>query len=138
MGAEVQVYRNLTRRRWSVRVGGWVAAHMEAIALRDVVFRSSEAARIRTLRTGIRDVHAWARGVPVRGLGRPSDAVRVRYRPHVEAGFRGPDGDLVVTADLAWFEPDGSCWAALDLCMPRVEAPPQARIIVTTGVQQCA
>lgn len=134
MPAEVEIYRNLTRRRWSVRVGRWVAAHMEAIALRDVTFRSSEAARIRTLRTGIRDVHAWARGVPVPGLGRPPDAVRIRYRPRVEAGFRDPDGALVVEADLAWFEPDGSCWAALDLCMPRVEAIPRGRIVVTSGV----
>lgn len=135
MPAEVEVYRNLTRRRWSVRVGGWVAAHMDAIALRDVVFRSSEASRLRTIRTGIRDVHAWARGVPVPGLERPAGAVPVRYRPRVEPGFRDPDGDLVAGARLAWFEPDGSCWADMDTFIAGAEALPQGRIVVTSGVQ---
>jgi hypothetical protein len=111
MPAVVEVYRNLTRRRWSVRVGRWVAAHMTEVALRDVAFRSSEASRLRTLRTGVRDIHAWARGVPVPGLLRPEEAVRVRYRPRVEPGFRDPDGGLVEAAALAWFEADGTLWA---------------------------
>ncbi|MCJ2007026.1 hypothetical protein [Methylobacterium sp. J-092] len=133
MRDEVEVYRNVTRRRWSVRVGRWVAAHMDAIALRDVVFRSSEVSRLRTIRTGIRDVHAWARGVPVPGLGRPDDAVPVRYRPRIEPGFRDPDGGIVVMADFAWFEPDGTCWAALETFIVGAEALPQGRIIVTSG-----
>lgn len=133
MPTEVEIYRNLTRRRWSVRVGKWVAAHMEAIALRDVVFKSSEASRARMIRTGNREVHAWARGVPVPGLARPADAVRVRYRPRIEPGFRDPDGELVVLADLAFFEPDGSCWAILDTCIVHPHHPGIGRVSVTTG-----
>lgn len=124
MPAVVEVYRNLTRLRWSVRVGRWVAAHMTDVALRDVTFRSSEASRLRTLRTGVRDVHAWARGVPAPGLFRPADAVRIRYRPRVEPGFRDPDGELVAGAAFAWFEADGTLWA-VDLvpCMPEPHHP---------------
>lgn len=103
------VYRNLTRRAWSVRVGGRVVAHVPAIALAGVTLRASEASRLRCLRLAIRDVHAWARGIPVPGLPRPAGARRLRYRLDT-AGFRDPDGAIVTGAAAMWFEPDGSAW----------------------------
>lgn len=103
------VYRNLTRRAWSVRVGGRVVAHVPAIALEGVTLRASEASRLRCLRLGIRDVHAWARGVPVQRLLRPAGAVRIRYRLD-QPGFRLPDGQVLGSAAAAWFEADGSAW----------------------------
>ena len=102
------VDRNLTRAAWSVRVGGRVVGHVPAIALRDVVLRSSEAARLRCLRLGARDVHAWARGVPT-DAPRPPAAVRFRYRL-TEPGFRLADGQVLLAAAAAWFEADGSAW----------------------------
>ncbi|UYW24755.1 hypothetical protein OKC48_15885 [Methylorubrum extorquens] len=54
----VEVYRNRTRRLWSVRECGRVIGHAPAIALIGVTLRASEAARIRCLRSGARDVHA--------------------------------------------------------------------------------
>ncbi|TXN63218.1 hypothetical protein [Methylobacterium sp. WL6] len=110
----VDVYRNLTRKRWSVRIGGWVAAHVEAIVLVGVTFRVSEASRVRCVRTGVRDVHAWARGRPGTGTRPPPDAVRVRYRPSVEAGFRAPDGTLITAAAAVWFEADGTAWITVE------------------------
>ncbi|WP_246687992.1 hypothetical protein [Methylobacterium sp. WL120] len=103
------VYRNLTRRAWSIRIAGRVVGHVAAIALAGVTLRTSEASRLRCLRLGIRDVHAWARGVPVPGLPRPADAVRIRYRVD-RPGFRDPDGRPVALADACWFEADGSAW----------------------------
>lgn len=102
------MHRNLTRRAWSVRVGGRVVGHVPAIALRDVTLRSSNAARLRCLRLGARDVHAWARGIPT-DAARPAAAVRFRYRL-AEPGFRLADGQVLLAAAAAWFEEDGSAW----------------------------
>ena len=104
----VDVYRNLTRRAWSVRVGGRVVGHVQAIALRGVVLRASEASRIRCLRDGVRDVHAFARGAPFTD-SRPPEAVRFRYRLS-EPGFRLADGTVLMAAEACWFEADGSAW----------------------------
>lgn len=115
----VEVYRNLTRRAWSVRAGGRVVGHVPAIALRDVALRSSNAARLRCVRLGTRDVHAWARGVPT-DAPRPPAAVRFRYRL-AEPGFRLADGQVLLAAAAAWFEEDGSAWC---LASPGANVPP--------------
>lgn len=91
-----------------MRVAGRVVGHAPAIALQDVTLRSSNAARLRCLRLGTRDVHAWARGIPTDG-GRPAAAVRFRYRL-AEPGFRLADGTVLLAAAAAWFEADGSAW----------------------------
>ncbi|TXN04858.1 hypothetical protein FV242_05750 [Methylobacterium sp. WL64] len=101
------IYWHRGRRLWSVREGGRVVAHVEAIALADVVFRASEASRLRCLRTGARDVHAWAAGT-VTEVPRPAGAVRLRYRL-AEPGFRAEEA-VVVAAAAAWFEADGTAW----------------------------
>lgn len=101
------VYWHRGRRLWSVREGGRVVAHVEAIALRDVVLRASEAARLRCLRTGARDVHAMAAGTVIEAP-RPAGAVRLRYRL-AEAGFR-VERQVVTGATAAWFEADGTAW----------------------------
>jgi hypothetical protein len=102
-----EIYWHRGRRLWSVREGGRVVSHVPAISLSGVAFRASEASRVRCMRTGARDVHAWAAGT-VAEVSRTEDATRVRYRIE-EAGFRM--GDRVVTrAARAWFEADGSAW----------------------------
>ncbi|OHV14708.1 hypothetical protein BK022_24455 [Methylorubrum extorquens] len=102
-----EVYRNRSRRLWSVRECGRVVGHAPAIALVGVVFRASEAARLRCLRTGARDVHAWASG-EIADLPRPAGARRLRYRVE-EPGFRC-EGAVVTRARVAWFEADGTAW----------------------------
>lgn len=104
----VEVYRNRTRSRWSVRECGRVVDHRLGVALVGVTFRASEAARLRCLRTGARDVHAWASG-ELADLPRPGEAVRLRYRIK-EPGFR-VEGRIVVRAAVVWFEADGTAWA---------------------------
>lgn len=103
----VEVYRNLVRKAWSVRAGGRVVAHVQEIALAGVTLRASEAGRLRCLRTGARDVHAWARGEVAEGA-RPPGAVRLRYQLRAP-GFRA-EGKVVTAAAAAWFEADGSAW----------------------------
>ncbi len=104
--ARHDVYRNLTRRAWSVRERGRVVGHVPAIVLADVVLRASEAGRQRCLRTGAgTSTHGHGHG----GEGaRPPSAVRLRYGLWCP-GFR-TNGLLVTRASMAWFEADGSAW----------------------------
>ena len=62
VGERVQVYRNLRRGDWSVRVKGRVVAHVPEVTLATVRFVVSEAGRQRVLRRKERSVHAWAEG----------------------------------------------------------------------------
>lgn len=103
------VYRNLTRGSWSVRVEGRVVGHVPAIALVGVTLRASEAARLRCLRTGSRDVHAWARGIPLVGVPRTAGAIPFTYRLR-DPGFRLADGTPLTSAAAVWLEADGSAW----------------------------
>lgn len=104
------VYWNRTRRVWSVRVGGLVVAYEPALALAGCRLHAGESARVRCIRDGARDVHAWVAGELADGPC-PEDLVRIGYRP-VEPGFRRRDTNQIVTrADLVAFEADGSAWA---------------------------
>ncbi|UBV45462.1 hypothetical protein LAJ19_20265 (plasmid) [Deinococcus taeanensis] len=74
----VEVYRNLTRRCWSVRQGGRVIAHSPWLLLRDVTMIVRPGGRDRVRRTGRNEVHAWVRGTPAQhpppaGLERARD-----------------------------------------------------------------
>ncbi|GAN46001.1 hypothetical protein ABID82_001699 [Methylobacterium sp. PvP062] len=112
------VYWNLTRRCWSVRDGGRVVDHVAEIALVGVRFRASEASRLRCLGTAVRDVHAWARGIPLAGVPRPAGAIPFTYRLG-QPGFRIPDDSILTAAAAAWFDQDGRAWCLA----PRSEEP---------------
>ncbi len=108
--ALTQAYYNRVRRCWSVRVRGLVVAHVPALALSDCRFRASEASRLRCLRSGTRDAHAWVAGTPLE-RPRPRPAVRIGYRLS-EPGFRRRDtGAVISRAEAVWLEADGSAWA---------------------------
>ncbi len=108
--ALIQAYWNRTRRLWSVRVRGLVVAHVPALALSGCTLRASEASRLRYLRTGARDAHAWVAGTPFE-RPRPRTALRIGYRLS-EPGFRRRDtGAVIAHADVVWLEADGSAWA---------------------------
>lgn len=108
----VDVYRNLTRRAWSLRVAGRVVGHEQVLVLRDVRFVVSEAARQRTLRLRQRQVLAWATGVRCEAPLYPS-ATRVRFDPYAGPNFTTADGFVVFEAALVHFLENATCWAVL-------------------------
>jgi hypothetical protein len=110
--SEIDVYRNLVRRAWSVREGGRVVGHEPVVTLRDVRFVVSEAARQRTLRLRQRAVMAWATGTRCDAPRYPS-AIRVRFNPYAGPNFTTPDGTVVLRASLVHFMEDATCWAVL-------------------------
>jgi hypothetical protein len=93
----VAVYRNLHNGLFSVRAldgayKGKVVAHLSAVFLFHVKFRVSDAGRAAVLRTGRKNVHAWAEGwIQSRSFlptGRDSmNSVTVSYNPRVAARF---------------------------------------------------
>ncbi|MCF4127917.1 hypothetical protein [Methylobacterium sp. SyP6R] len=104
-----EVYRHTRRRCWSLREGGRVVAHVEAVALAGValVVRPGALARVRNRR--VREVCAVARGTPT-DAPRPLGARRLRFDPYADGVFLA-DGVPVTAAAGAWFEADGSAWA---------------------------
>ncbi|TXN41707.1 hypothetical protein FV232_17145 [Methylobacterium sp. WL30] len=106
------VYRNLTRACWSVRVKNRVVGHVPALVLRDVAFIVSLPGVRRIRLRQAREVIAYARGVPSES-GLPNGALQVRFCPYRSTDFTLPDCSPIRAAAVASFLPDGSCWAVL-------------------------
>ncbi|MDP4021101.1 hypothetical protein Q8W71_00560 [Methylobacterium sp. NEAU 140] len=106
------VYRHTRRRRWSLKVGGRVVGHVEAVALAGValVVRPGALARVRDRH--VREVCALARGTPT-AAPRPPGARRLRFDVYGAGTFLA-DGQPITAAALAWFEADGSAWISED------------------------
>lgn len=104
------VYRNLTRRCWSIRERGRVVGHLQTITLAGAVMVVRPGSRARVLRTGNREVHAWVRGTIVPHAGVPTGAARLHYRPFLAGHFTDECGRPVVAAAMVFFGADGRAW----------------------------
>jgi hypothetical protein len=99
----VVVYKNLTRGCWSIaeaigRTGlrrGKVIEHRASVALSGVVFVVEEAGRLRVMRKGTREVHAWAVGAIVDGVPAGLTGEDVTYSPWRAGTFQTRGGDAV-------------------------------------------
>ena len=123
------VYRNLTRRSWSIRKGGRVVGHASILALRDVRFVVSAVGVARIRRRSQREVVAHARGVLAESRPVPPCAVRVRFNPYLASAFFLPDGSPIAAAALILFLADGFAWAVPSPleCPPCVAPSPPSR-----------
>ncbi len=85
----VQVYFNLHRKCWSVREkqSRRVIAHMDKLALKDCIFKVSEAGRQRVLSSGHKNVHAYVEGqlMPVPETG--TVIGELYYNPYKQSTF---------------------------------------------------
>jgi hypothetical protein len=111
------VYRNLTRACWSVRIRNRVVGHFPALVLQDVRFVVSlpDVRRIRLRQA--REVVAFARGIPTES-GLPEGMLRVRFAPYRSFDFTLDGGSPIRAAAFVSFLPDGSCWAVPSLGDP--------------------
>lgn len=112
----VDVYRNLTKRRWSVRnrKTGLVVLHRRALVLRTCTFHVSSAGRERVRREGRKNVHAVVRGElttlmpPLSRYYACGYWAIVHYNPYVHECFVDYSVCPVVGALLVEFRVDGS------------------------------
>jgi len=78
------VYWNSTRKKWSLRRQGRVAAHATSLALRGCTFHIQPGAQARVRSSGKKEVHAWIRGEVVadhQHLIRVLDGNEIIYNP---------------------------------------------------------
>ena len=112
------LYRNLTRNCLSVRIGGRVAGHAQAIHAQHVRFVVSERGRQRVLASGKKQVHATVRldsTIEVLTVGaahtlsQSSDWRSVRYNPKVRGQFFLADTgqDIYNAEEVLIMVPDG-------------------------------
>ncbi|SFU34789.1 hypothetical protein SAMN02799631_00276 [Methylobacterium sp. 174MFSha1.1] len=107
-----ELYRHTRRRCWSLREGGRVVAHVEAVALAGVVLVVRPGALARVRARHVREVCEVARGTPT-DAPRPPGARRLRFHVYGAGAFLA-DGHPITAAALAWFEADGTAWITLE------------------------
>jgi hypothetical protein len=110
----VDVYWNLHRDCFSVKVQGRPVAHVNRIALRDARFVVQLGGWKRTVREHRKRVHAMIRGEIVEfGMGgegksrharKDRGTISITYNPYVAPYFRDRKGERIDTARIVW------CW----------------------------
>ena len=89
-------------------------AHVPSIALADVVLVVRPGGQERVLRTGVREVHAHARGTRIDLDGIPAGAVEIGYNPFEAPHFTvRPGFSKVLACRLIVFTHTGKAWALL-------------------------
>lgn len=100
-----------------MRERGRVIAHVPAITLSDVTLVVRSGGRARVLRTGVREVHAYARGIIVQAP-RPAAAIRLHYRPFASDSFLDDDGRAWIAAAILHLDTEGRAWLFADDIRP--------------------
>ena len=110
-GQRYYVYRNLTKKCWSVRdlKTRKVVAHLNRLLLTKVEFKVSEAGRQRVLRERRKNVHAGAIGTfRTRGWLNPNCDRQIRYNPYKSGHFyHAINGRKIERTEEAVFGRDG-------------------------------
>jgi hypothetical protein len=104
-GERVFVYRNLRKRRFSIRdLATNHVADADEVWLSDATFMVSQAGRLRMLREGQRNIHAGVVGTLLAHAphGARCD-VAVRYDPYREPYFTTAGNQAIHKAPLAHF-----------------------------------
>lgn len=88
---QVFVYRNLTKKTWSVRSGKKVIMHPINLIIRDATFFVSEKCRLRVLKNRRKEVHAGVKGhldtiTPVSDINL-SCMKQITYNPYLYDSF---------------------------------------------------
>jgi hypothetical protein len=106
----IRVYYNLHKRRLSIqekrvnqsgRLVWKVVAHMHTIALKNPVFKVSEAGRQRVLKDKAKNVHAFIYGEMINPLSCHGSNVPVFYNPYKAPTFVDKFGNKIENANFA-------------------------------------
>lgn len=105
---EVMVYRNLTRKCWSIKstATNRVICHAMIVFMPTATFTVSEKVRQRVLRERKKYVHAGAIGIP-KMFHKGDKFTQISYNPYKSSTFVDPLGNPVYNANGVVFERDG-------------------------------
>jgi hypothetical protein len=107
------VYRNLTRKVWSLKnpITRKVERHGISVFVKGCTFIVSEATRQRVIREKKKYVHAYVRGELVETVPTNKRVRPLKYNPYLYGHFY--DGDTlepVYSAEFVVFDASGKCW----------------------------
>ena len=108
---EVEVYRCLNRKGkiYSIRQGGKVVAHTEAITLKDCKFIVNKSGKMKAIETKKRNVHAYIKGM-IGDIFDPSTfIIPIHYNPFDELGFR-TNSQMEITESKTFLLINGLCF----------------------------
>lgn len=110
---KVKVYRNLTKRCYSIQQAGRVVGHCAGFRLNLVGFQVSEAARQRVISTGRKNVHAYIVGnllsysqsLDLVGLYKhyPDKFNAITYNPYKYNSFIYKDNERIINIRLVQY-----------------------------------
>ena len=119
----VHVYWNLNRRCWSVRAAqgercGRVVAYLDRVTLTDCRMVIQQAGLRKTRSSGVKNVHAYIKGLWVEPEPIEGALVAITYNPWLEGRFvRRDTRQIVHQARVCQFtiKRDGGPWCAASL-----------------------
>lgn len=85
-GEPVEIYWNLNKDCYSVRVGGYVVAYVDKFTITNVKFAAQKAGRERVRRQNRKNVHAFVRGKWSNTM-LPTPTTRITYNPYSDESF---------------------------------------------------
>lgn len=113
IGKKVFIYRNLTKKCWSIRCVKTrrVIGHAQELCMVACTFKVSEAGRQRVLKEKQKNVHAGVEGtlLVLNAIG-PGETQPVKYNPY-KAGHFTCQEKPVTDAIYVVFDKNGSCGA---------------------------
>lgn len=88
----VEVYLNTHATAWSVRAKGKVIGHANYVALHNVSFVVQQGGRLRSIKDGQKNVHAWAKGELILDKDSLDKIAKLgmstlKYDPQIDATF---------------------------------------------------
>lgn len=84
----VEVYYNIRKKVFSVRQGGRIMCHTERMRLKNVSFHVGERGRERVRETGVKNVHAYAKGYLVERPQAMEATCKIFYNPLKHKNFQ--------------------------------------------------
>lgn len=109
----VMVYRNLTKKCWSIKsmVTNRIIAHADELHLQNVEFRISQKGRERVLREKKKYVHAGAYGKCEHfNVDSLDKFVRISYNPYKNSTFVDGEGNPVISSRFVLLDKNGFVW----------------------------
>ncbi len=86
IGQPVFIYKNLTRKCWSIKQKGLVVAYTNSIIIKDVTCIVNEKGRLRVLKEKQKNVHAYLKGVICNNIDLIFENI-ITYNPYYNDTF---------------------------------------------------